>query len=196
MQNKPLTAPLGEALAKAAAAEDPKAAPVSIGDAIKTIDTEDRRDSLPIGSGDFDALFTAVRFSLVSGDVYARERERRNKPSLVTGYSRKVADCQIELSGTGLYTPGTISVVQGIAEKSGHLEMSVGVFNPETRKSSFTCADAATKDRFQAWKDRTCRTFKSECDTNGIDLTAPSAGKEHANAVNVNLLAHAPQPQA
>lgn len=165
-------------------------AAVTIGAPVATIDAEDHKDALPIGSGDFDSLFSSVRFSLVSGDVYARERERRNKPSLVTGYSRKVADCQIELAGTGVYTPGTISVVQGVSEKQGHLEMSVGVFNPETRKSSFTCADASTKDRFQQWKDRTCAKFAAECTAAGIDLSAPAAAKEHANTVSVNLLAN------
>lgn len=149
-------------------------------------------DEMPAGSGDFDRLFTRVHFEPVSGETYAREQERRNRPVRIVGHSRKVANVQIELAGTGAYTPGTISIVQGIAEKTGHLEMSIGVWNPDTKKSSLLCADAATKDRLQEWKDRTCAQFQKFCTDNGIDLAAPAAARQHANAVAVNLMPSAP----
>lgn len=156
---------------------------------LNLIDAHDDKDARPDGDGDFDRLFTRVIFVPVSGDIYARERDRRGKASVTVGYSRKVADVQIELAGSGAYTPGTISMVQGINEKNSHLEMSVGVWNPDTRKSSILCATQATKDRFIAWKDKACAKFIKHCEENGIDLAAPVAERSHSNSVGVNLLA-------
>jgi hypothetical protein len=164
----------------------------SLGEALPMLEgnTPDKNE-LPAGDGDIDRLFTSVRFVHVSGDVYARERDRRGKEAVVTGFSRKVAEVQIELAGTGIYTPGTISIVQGKNEPDAHLEMSVGVWNPDTRKSSIQCATPATKERFQDWKDKTCAEFLKQCEEAGIDLTAPIV-KKHANALKINLIASAP----
>lgn len=190
-QNKTPESPLSAALkdagvipSESTAAPSPTSA-VTIGKAVVLID--DAAPGLNVGDGDFDRLFTHVNFVPVSGDVYARERERRNKPSLTVGFSRKVAEVQIELAGTGAYMPGTISMVQGVNETEAHLEMSVGVWNPETRQSSIKCATEATKERFQTWKDKTCSEFLAQCNAQGIDLTAPTV-KAHANSLKVSLL--------
>lgn len=170
------------------AALEAAAPKIESGDALlPMVDSEAPKDAMPAGSGDFNALFTRVRFVPVSGDLYARERERRNKLTVITGYSRKVAEVQMELAGTGAYTPGTISIVQGIGDKTAHLEMSIGVWNPDTKKSSIQCADAATKDRLALWKEATCAEFAKFCSDRNIDLSAP-ASREHANTIAVNLL--------
>ena len=187
---------LSEALANVTPTAEPTPAPVKIeAGELNLIDSEAPKDGLQAGSGDVDKLFTLVKFTPTSGDIYARERDRRNKTTLVVGYSRKVADVQIELAGTGIYTPGTISIVQGVNEKNAHLEMSIGVWNPDTRKSSMLCADTATKERLSAWKDRTCAAFLAFCAERGIDISAPQQERAHANAVAVNLLAVAPTAQ-
>jgi hypothetical protein len=195
-QNAPQSA-LGAALAAVKVAEPtptpaPVPAKVSMGEALPMLEgNKPEKDDLPAGDGDIDRLFTSVRFVHVSGDIYARERDRRGKESITVGFSRKVAEVQIELAGTGIYTPGTISIVQAKGEADAHLEMSVGVWNPDTRKSSIQCATAATKERFQAWKDKTCGEFLQQCNDAGIDLAAPVV-KQHANTLKINLLASAP----
>lgn len=153
---------------------------------------DDAPESAIVPTVGIAALFTKVIFAPVSGDTYARERERRNKGAITVGYSRKVADVQIQLAGTGIYTPGTISIVQGVSEKFGHLEMSIGVWNPETRKTSFLCADSVTKEQLQAWKEATCTAFNEHCKEHGIDLNTPATAAQHRNAVAVNLLPTAP----
>lgn len=166
----------------------PEPTPTTQPAAITLIDGNNApKDELQAGTGSVESLFTRVIFVPVSGDVYARERDRRGKSSVTVGFSRKVADVQIEMAGTGIYTPGVISMVQGVAEKTAHLEMSVGVWNPDTKKSSILCADAATKDRFLAWKDAQCAAFLAFCETHKIDLTAPTV-REHANTIGANIL--------
>lgn len=110
-------------------------------------------------------LFSGCVFRAVDKDVYKSDDGIR--------YSRKIADCMVELAHSGLYIPGSISQVQNLKDAEPHLEFAF-LYSRQSRRSAIVVNDKGTigKD-LRDWKDNTIAAYETWATENGITAEKP-----------------------
>lgn len=131
-------------------------------------------DAAQAGGLSVNQLFSGVVFRAVDKDVYKSEDGIR--------FSRKVADCMIELAHSGLYIPGSISQVQNLKDAEAHYEMAF-LYSRQSRRSAIVVNDRGTVGKdLKAWKDQTIEAYEVWRDANGITAENP-VKTEHKHIV-------------